>query len=148
MNLLAALKASVAHAAALAVSATLEAGGSLGVELVADAKELGGEILTAAKAELDKVEGQVEDTFLSLTQKYGGIASGLVTDLWGPQELGGIVLGGNAKANLAAEQLVAKAAADGITIAENHASSIIQNAFLGVKDVVSQLTAKAASAIA
>lgn len=147
MNLLTSLKASVALFAVQAIAAAMEDGKELGGELLADAKELGGQILVAAQAEADKVEGQVEDTFLKLTQQFGALASQFVTTLLPTTVMDGVTLDGAAKANLATTQLVDAAAQQGITLAGTHASSIIQNAYMGAKDVVSQLFAKAEAAV-
>jgi len=142
MSILSDIEAKISVSAAQAVAVILDEGAHLGVELVADAKELGQQILAAAKAELDKVEGQVQDSFLSLTHRLGDVASQFVANLWPDTSLSG-----NEKANLAATQLVQEAAQQGITIAEQDVSALIKTSYLGVKDFIDQLTVKAASAL-
>lgn len=105
-------------AAALAIFAT---------DAIAIAKEDGIELL-------GKVAVDVQDEFEKLVGQFGGAATKFVTNLFADDQLSGLE-----KANLATTQLVEHAALNGVTIAGQHATSLIQSAFLAVKDQIGKL---------
>lgn len=82
----------------------------------------------------NEVAKSAQDNFLDLVDRIGDAATKFVTDLMADNTLKGLE-----KANLAAVQLVEHAAAKGITLAENDASSLIKSAYLAVKAEISKL---------
>lgn len=81
-----------------------------------------------------KITIDVEDEFEKLVGQFGGAATKFVSELFADDKLSGLE-----KANLATVQLVDHAAQNGVTIAAQHATSLIQSAYLAVKAELAKL---------
>lgn len=94
--------------------------------------------LAAIKADGIELAGKIavdaEDEFEKLVGQFGAAATKFVTELFADDKLSGLE-----KANLATVQLVDHAAQNGVTIAAQHATSLIQSAFLAVKAEIAKL---------
>lgn len=109
-------------------------------DTVAEGAELGQKLLADGKAFVEKEAAVIEGSFEDLVNRYGKDATQFVTDLFGDAGvLDGVELTGSAKADLAARQLIDKAAQEGVTIAAQDATSMVKTAFLAVVDEIAKL---------